>query len=333
LLVNMALNIDKLSDSIYYVVPGSGYGDSKEMDEVLDKKNIAHHYDVGNDFYRLFLTDPLMTYSCGIWATDKTTLTDAQYNKINIIIKKMNPKPNQKILDIGCGWGKIAKYVADKTNTHVTGITVSEKQAQQARQMLQMLQTQENINSENNNNKNNIDVMVMDYRNLNQQYDHMYSIGMFEHVRYENYDAFFQMIKRCLVPNGRFVLHTIITLDKNPRDEYKVMESFINKYVFPAGQIPTSQSIIGAAYRSNLKIIHTEIFGGQHYAKTLHTWRENMLKNREYIKKHYSDELVRKYDYYFAYCRAGFAIGSHAIGHFIITNQEVVNLTNNFVCL
>lgn len=323
LLTNMCLSMDKLSDSMMYVNAG-GYGSSAQVEQ--DKKNITYHYDVGNDFYQLFLTDPLMAYSCGIWNTDTKTLTDAQYNKVNLIINKMRPSAGQKILDIGCGWGKIAKYVANKTSTHVTGITISDKQGQQIRDMLALNAESEQVN-------NNVDVMVMDYRNLDDKYHHIYSIGMFEHVRYENYDIFFQMIKRCLMPGGRMVLHTIVKFDKNPSDVNEVMESFIIKYIFPGGQIPAPEWIVNAIQRSGLRIIHAELFGGQHYAKTLREWRRSMLKNRKYILEHYDETLLRRYDYYFASCIAAFSTGSLGIGHYVITNQQVLDTSNNYICI
>jgi cyclopropane-fatty-acyl-phospholipid synthase len=224
----------------------------------------------------------------------------------------MNALPNKTILDIGCGWGKIADYVSKQTNCNVTGITISKEQIKFIKDNLP-----------------NVNVIEQDYREVTQPFDYIYSIGMFEHVRYENYDEFFSMIKRCLNKEGRCVLHTIISTEKT-NSEY-VSETFISKHIFPGGQIPNNDWIMNAIMRNGLNIIHSEYFGGQHYSKTLHTWRENMLKNKEYIIKNYSKELVKTYEFYFAECEAAFSVGSMGIGHYVITNNEIADLNNNFV--
>lgn len=316
----LALNMNNSS------IPSFSYYNFFSHDTSYDKKNIQHHYDVGNDFYLKFLTDDLSAYSCGIWLNENDTLNDAQYNKVNTIIYKMSPvflldkqfnnseqESNKKILDIGCGWGKIANYVSQKTNCHVTGITISNEQVKYAL---------------DNYDPNRVLIKNMDYRLLNQKFDYIYSIGMFEHVRYENYDTFFQTIKRCLNPNGRFALHTIISLNKS--DPKYVRESFISKHIFPGGQIPTNDWITDAILRNGLNTVHFEGFGGQHYAKTLKIWRENMLKEKDYIIMHYGEELFKKYEFYFAICEAGFNAGFLAIGHYVIVNNDIVSLNNSF---
>lgn len=277
-----------------------------------DKTNISFHYDIGNDFYETFLIDKFSAYSCGFFLNENTTLDEAQYNKVNTIIKKMNPMQNKTILDIGCGWGKIANYVSEQTNCKVTGITISKEQIKFIKDYLP-----------------NITVIEKDYRELNEQYDYIYSIGMFEHVRYENYDDFFKMVKRCLSKNGRCVMHTIITTEET--NKKSVNETFISKHIFPGGQIPNNDWITNAIVKNDLGIIHTEFFGGQHYAKTLRHWRENMLRNKEYIMKWYSKKILDTYEYYFASCEAAFTSGSMGIGHYVITNNNGVNLENNFV--
>ena len=152
---------------------------SKSQD--YDKSNIVHHYDVGNDFYLQFLRDDLNAYSCGFWFNPTDTLNDAQYNKVNTVIKKLNAQPGSSILDIGCGWGKIAQYISSHTKCKVTGITISNEQEKYANSTY---------------NPTQVVVIDMDYRNISGTFDYIYSIGMFEHVRYENYDIFFQVIKK-----------------------------------------------------------------------------------------------------------------------------------------
>lgn len=292
-----------------------------------DRKNIQHHYDVGNDFYLKFLKDDLSAYSCGFWFNESDTLNDAQYNKVNTIILKMAPSPGDKILDIGCGWGKIANYVANETGCTVTGITISDEQAKFAT---------------NNYDNSKVNILNMDYRKLHDiandvnanvhKYDAIYSIGMFEHVRCENYDAFFQSVKKCLKPGGRFVLHTIIYLAKlnTSLSNSSTSETFLSKHIFPGGHFPYNDWITNAVIKNDLNIIHFEGFGGQHYAKTLKVWRENMMKERDYVTKEYGDELLKKYEYYFAICEAGFSTGSLGIGHYVITNEPIVSTKNSF---
>jgi len=277
-----------------------------------DKSNISFHYDVGNDFYETFLTDKLSAYTCGFFLNDNTTLEEAQYNKVNTVIQKMNPTANKTILDIGCGWGKIANYVSEQTNCKVTGITISKEQIKFIKEKLP-----------------NVNGIEKDYRELNEKYDYIYSIGMFEHVRYENYDDFFKMVKRCLSKGGRCVVHTIISTEET--DKYSVNETFISKHIFPGAQIPNNDWITNAIMRNDLNIVHTEFFGGQHYARTLRHWRENMLKNKEYIMQSYGKKILDTYEYYFASCEAAFTSGSMGIGHYVITNNNTVGLENNFV--
>jgi cyclopropane-fatty-acyl-phospholipid synthase len=278
-----------------------------------DHKKIKHHYDVGNEFYQTFLLDDLSSYSCGIWKNNNDTLNDAQYRKIHTIIKKLNPIKNSDILDIGCGWGKIANYVAKVTNCKVDGITLSDEQVKYAM----------------HNYNNNVNIYNMHYIHLQKKYDYIYSIGMFEHVRYENYDTFFKCIKRILKPNGKFLLHTII--DVQSKDKYNIDKSFISEYIFPAGQIPNNDWIMDYVVKNNLTIIHSEVFGGQHYAKTLNEWYKNLKLNKKYIVDNFGHDLFKKYEYYFNICEAGFKVGKMAIGHYLITNNMINTLDDNYI--
>jgi cyclopropane-fatty-acyl-phospholipid synthase len=242
------------------------------------------------------------------------TLNDAQYNKVNTIIKKLQAKPGSSILDIGCGWGKIANYIANTTKSKVTGITISDEQEKYG------LTTY---------NPDVVKIINMDYRGLKEQFDCIYSIGMFEHVRYENYDNFFQIIKKILKPGGRFVLHTIITFDESNKIS-RQGDNFVTTHIFPGGQIPQNDWIIQKARASGLNVVHFEGFGGQHYAKTLKTWRENIWKEKDYIRTKYPEQLLLKYDYYFAICEAGFNTGILGIGHYVIVPEPILSLENSF---
>jgi cyclopropane-fatty-acyl-phospholipid synthase len=279
-----------------------------------DKSNIKHHYDVGNDFYLQFLTDDLNAYSCGFWFSPEDTLNTAQYNKVNTVIKKLQAKPGSSILDIGCGWGKIANYISGVTKSKVTGITISDEQEKYAKL---------------NYNPEQVVIINMDYRKISGQFDFIYSIGMFEHVRYENYDSFFSTIKKCLKPGGRFVLHTIITFGETNKIA-KAGDNFVTTHIFPGGQIPKNDWVLNKARSNGLNVVHFEGFGGQHYARTLKAWRENMWAQKDWIRTKYPEELMLKYDYYFAVCEAGFNTGMLGIGHYIIVSEPVLSLTNSF---
>lgn len=279
-----------------------------------DKSNIKHHYDVGNDFYLQFLRDDLSAYSCGFWFSPSDTLNTAQYNKVNTIIKKLQVKPGSSILDIGCGWGKIANYIGQTTKSKVTGITISDEQEKYG------LETY---------NPDIVKIINMDYRGLSEQFDYIYSIGMFEHVRYENYDNFFKIIKKTLKVGGRFVLHTIIGFDETSKVS-KAGDNFVTTHIFPGGQIPQNDWVIQKARTAGLNVVHFEGFGGQHYARTLKTWRENMWKEKDYIRTKYPEQLLLKYDYYFAICEAGFNTGILGIGHYVIVQEPILSITNSF---
>lgn len=292
--------------------------DINNPDEISDESKIKHHYDVGNDFYQTFLLDDLSAYSCGIWDNITNNLNDAQYNKVNIILKKLNifgKKSN--ILDIGCGWGKIANYVANKTNSNVIGLTLSDEQVKYGK---------------DNYNKN-VTILKKHYKNLPNDavYDAIYSIGMFEHVGYENYDIFFSKIKSILKPNCRFLLHTIICTEQSEKN--KTEKIFINQHIFPNAQIPNNDWITTSITKSGLSIIHAEFFGGQHYAETLKCWRQNMLSNKKYVIDNYSDELLYKYEYYFSICEAAFRSNIMCVAHYLIENTDNLNLSSNYVCI
>jgi cyclopropane-fatty-acyl-phospholipid synthase len=151
---------------------------------------------------------------------------------------------------------------------------------------------------------------------------------MFEHVRYENYNEFFKMIKRCLKPSGKCLIHTIVSLEKI--SPHNVNKTFISKHIFPGGQIPVTEWIIKAIIENELSIIHIEYFGGQHYAKTLNQWNKNMFDKSDYIIEKYGKNLLLKYEYYFKICEAVFTSGMMGISHILITNDITVNCNNNF---
>lgn len=280
-----------------------------------DKLNIKHHYDVGNDFYQTFLTDDLMAYTCGFFFNEKDTLNDAQYNKVNTIIRKLALKEGERVLDVGCGWGKIANYVSVSTKTNVSGVTLSDEQAKFI-----------------NENHKHIEVYNKNFLHMDttNKYDKIYSIGIMEHIRCPNYIAFFEKMFNLLEPSGRLVLHTI-TFGENAHISTcdTQNEIFVTKYIFPGGQIPKREWIVDAAGKNRLKLVHMEVFGGQHYAKTLRHWRENMLsKKDQIISMGYNEHLIRMYEYYFASCEAGFLSDKLNLTHFVFDKVNDLSQSN-----
>lgn len=286
-----------------------------------DSKNIKSHYDAGNDFYLEFLRDDLNAYSCGFYYCKSDDLNQSQYNKLNTVIKKLEIKPGMKILDIGCGWGKIMNYVSKQTNAVVEGITLSTEQ----------------VNYINNTYKH-LKAYELHFRDLptslNGTYDRVYVIGMIEHVRCPNYKKFLQKIYDLLKPGGRLVLHTI-TFGVNSFSTCEGQtKTFISEYIFPGGQIPNREWLVKDAGEVGLKLVHMEVYGGQHYGKTLTDWRNHVLERKELLRtKGYGDEFIRKYDYYMAECAASFYCDRMNITHFVYDKIQFLTEANvNFQC-
>ena len=277
-----------------------------------DKENIKHHYDVGNDFYMQWLTDDLHAYTCGFFLHPDDTLNTAQYNKVHTIIKKLDIKPNEDVLDIGCGWGSIANYIREKTQANVDGVTISEEQSKFINTMYPLVKVL----------KVNIFDMPTD-----KKYNKIYSIGAFEHFRCSNYKRFFKKIYDLLKPGGRLVLHTIAHTVTSFSTCKQQADTYITKYIFPGGQIPEHYWIMDSAAANNLKSVHVEYYGGYHYHKTLLHWNNNMMEQKQKIlSMNYNDELIRLYEFYFLSCSAVFAQNQLCIGQYIFEKQK--DLTN-----
>lgn len=242
----------------------------------------GRHYDIGNDFYKLML-DKRMTYSCGFW-DNAQTLDEAQEAKLKISCEKLGIKPGMTVLDIGCGWGSFVKYAAEQYDVKkIVGITISKKQAE--------------IAEERCKDFNNVEIRVQDYRNLDEQFDRIISIGMMEHVGYKNYRKYMEVARKCLKPDGRFLLHTI-----GGNTSVKAIDPWINKYIFPNAVLPSAKQITTAA--EGLFTLEDWHNYGLNYDKTLMAWHSNFIKGWDQIKDHYSERFRRMWEYYLL-CYAG----------------------------
>ncbi len=251
------------------------------------RKNISFHYDISNDFYQLWL-DPSMTYSSAIF-DDKNDLNLAQKNKYQRILNKLTSGNN--ILEIGCGWGGFMEEAA-KNNRLVKGLTLSTKQAEFAKERLK----KQNLNGE---------IALQDYRHETQKFDNIVSIEMFEAVGKEYWGEYFNKVSTSLNQGGKAVIQTI-TIEDKIFDKYSKTPDFIQKHIFPGGVLPSKTIFRNLANQYELKIEDEFAFGNS-YFKTLKVWLENFNNNLSEVKKlGFDDVFIRKWQFYLAYCAAGF---------------------------
>ena len=267
------------------------------------KMNVAHHYDLSNELYDLFL-DPKKQYSCAYFKNENDTLEDAQNNKIQHIIKKLNIQPNQKILDIGCGWGSLAIDIAKSANCEVTGITLSKKQFGYCVKKAKEL-----------NIENQVRYKLIDYRELNEKFDRIVSVGMFEHVGRKFYKTFFKQIERLLNKNGVSLIHTIGSVNP-PGDPHP----WITKYIFPGGYTPSLSELTTPIEKAGLIISDIEVLK-LHYMYTLKNWKENCIKNKAQIIEMYDEKFFRMWEFYLTGCEIAFKWGDQVVYQLQLTKS------------
>jgi cyclopropane-fatty-acyl-phospholipid synthase len=278
------------------------------------KMNVAHHYDISDNLYNLFL-DPKKQYSCGYFENQNDTLEVAQNNKIKHLIKKLNIKPNQKVLDIGCGWGSLAIDIAKSISCEVTGITLSENQFNYC------IKKTKELNLENQ-----VTFKLIDYRQLDKKFDRIVSVGMFEHVGRKFYKNFFKQIDNLLNENGVSLIHTIGSVNP-PRDPHP----WITKYIFPGGYTPSLSEVITPIEKAGLIVSDIEVLK-LHYSLTLKHWRENCVKNKEQIIKMFDVKFFRMWEFYLASCESAFKWGDQVVYQFQLTkNYTSTPITRNYI--
>jgi cyclopropane-fatty-acyl-phospholipid synthase len=265
------------------------------------RRNIAAHYDLGNDFYRLWL-DSSMSYSSAIYSSPDQTLEDAQRAKLDRVIDLLGLASGERVLEIGCGWGGLAGRIIERTGCPVTGLTLSTQQLAYAQREL----SQRGLAGQ-------YDLRLQDYRDANETYDRIVSVEMLEAVGEAYWPTFFANLRQRLNPQGAAVLQ-VITIHESRFESYRRRPEFIQRYIFPGGMLPTTEIIEQLVADAGLRLVSSEFFGDS-YARTLAEWHRRFQEAWPSIEAlGFDDRFKRMWEYYLAYCRLGFEIGVLNVG-------------------
>ncbi len=272
-------------------------------------KNIAYHYDLGNNFYKKWL-DPSMTYSSAIFETEEQGLTEAQQNKYLKIAELADIKSGDSVLEIGCGWGGFMEFAARHLNVHVTGITISKAQYEFAGKRMQ----KEKLTDKT-------ELKLLDYRDLNQKFDKIISIEMFEAVGEKYWPIYFDKIGQSLKKGGKAALQ-IITISENEFPNYRNSPDFIQRYIFPGGMLPSISALQSPVNNAGLQINDSYGFGLD-YAKTLEKWRDRFIKAWPILANDtkFDTRFFKMWELYLAYCEGGFRGGTIDVKQMLITHK------------
>jgi cyclopropane-fatty-acyl-phospholipid synthase len=257
------------------------------------------HYDLGNDLFENML-DSRLAYSCGYW-NGAETLDKAQEQKLDLICRKLGLQAGMRVLDIGCGWASFLKYAAEKYGAEVVGITVSKEQVEYGQEICKGLP---------------VDIRLQDYRDVDEKFDYIVSVGMIEHVGYKNYRTYMEMAYRCLKDDGLFLLHTI-----GGNRSVKATDPWIDKYIFRNGMLPSIQQL-GAAIEGLFIMEDWHNFSAD-YDTTLMSWYKNFTANWDKISSNYSDRFYRMWEYYLLSCAGSFRARSNQLWQIVLAKQGV----------
>ena len=272
------------------------------------RKNIHAHYDLGNDFYQLWL-DPSMTYSSARFQETKNSLESAQHNKYKALADMMDLKAGHHVLEIGCGWGGFAEFAASEIGCKVTGLTISNEQLDFAQQRM--------INKGIND---HVELRFQDYRDVSEKYDRVVSIEMFEAVGEKYWPTYFDKVHHCLKKGGKAGLQ-IITIDNEKFKSYRKKTDFIQKYIFPGGMLPSPARLREEFERARLHLVEKQDFSLD-YAKTLAKWRHRFVERWVDIQPlGFDTRFKRMWEYYLAYCEAGFRSNSIDVSQFLLEKK------------
>lgn len=277
-------------------------------DKNNQKREVSSHYDIGNDFYRLWL-DETLSYSCGYFKENDTTLYEAQCCKVERILEKLNLKEGMTLCDIGCGWGFLLMEAAKKYKVYGMGITLSQEQQKKCKERIKEEGLEEYVH-----------VKLLDYRDLPElhiKFDRVVSVGMLEHVGRNNYLEFMSCVKHMLKPGGLFLLHYISALKEYPGD------AWVKKYIFPGGVVPSLREIINIAGDLRFYTLDVEDLR-RHYNKTLLCWNENFQRHRSEVAEMFDERFTRMWEMYLCACAAAFMNGVVDL-HQILFSNDVNN--------
>lgn len=272
------------------------------------QREVRSHYDIGNDFYKLWL-DETMSYSCGYFLHEDDTLYQAQVNKVDYILQKLYLKEGMSLLDIGCGWGFLLIEAAKKYKIRGTGITLSEEQHREFRKRIKKEGLEDLLTVE-----------LMDYRELEKsglKFDRVVSVGMAEHVGRENYQMFIDCISSVLQPGGLLLLHFISELKEHPGDPW------IKKYIFPGGVVPSLREMVSCLAEDGFHVMDVENLRN-HYNRTLLCWEKNFKEHADEVREMFDEKFVRMWELYLASCAATFHNGVIDI-HQILASKGINN--------
>lgn len=278
------------------------------MSKKNQAKEVSSHYDIGNDFYKLWL-DETMSYSCAYFKNTDDTLYEAQVNKVDYILKKLYLKDGMTLLDIGCGWGFLLIEAAKKYKIQGTGITLSHEQQKEFERRIK----EESL-------EDFLTVKLLDYRDLPKtgwQFDRVVSVGMVEHVGRKNYQLFTDCVDKVLKDGGLYLLHFISALKEHPGD------AWIKKYIFPGGTVPSLREMIYAMSEDNFHVLDIESLR-MHYNKTLLCWEKNYKEHLDEVRKMFDERFIRMWDMYLSSCAATFHNGIIDL-HQILATKGVNN--------
>lgn len=278
------------------------------------RTNVQHHYDLSNDFYRLFLDEDLQ-YSCAYWPSLDITLEEAQRLKKKHIAEKLCLKPGQTVLDIGCGWGGMAIYLAQNYDVKVVGATLSNEQLSLGRERVKELGLEDKV-----------DLRLVDYRDLDQNFDRIVSVGMFEHVGVAHYEEYFSKIKSLLTEDGIALVHSI-----GRKGGPGTTGAWIRKYIFPGGYSPALSETFAEIEKAKLWVTDCEILR-LHYAYTLAEWDKRFQANREQIAVMFDERFCRMWEFYLVISEFSFLYGNHMNFQIQLTKDvHAAQITRNYM--
>ncbi|MGW9229438.1 class I SAM-dependent methyltransferase [Pseudorhizobium sp. NPDC055634] len=268
------------------------------------ERNVAHHYDLGNDFYRLFLDDNML-YSCAYFRDPGETLEEAQRNKLRLLASKLCLREGMRVLDIGCGWGDLALYLARLENVHVTGVTLSKEQQKLATERARQAGLADRVTFE-----------LRDYRDVDDTFDRIVSVGMFEHVGVQHYDEFFSHLNALMPDDGIAVLHSIGHMSPPG-----MASPWLRKYIFPGAYSPALSEVFDSVERNSLWVMDLE-FLRVHYATTLAHWAGRFEKNRDRVIAMYDERFARMWEFYLISAEMMFRTGSQLVFHMQMSRKR-----------